>query len=110
MRASHRLVPRMRRLARNEHNRIAAWPQQFPLRENKGSQYSLLRESRRDVNGVSMLYRLGRLLQLMGLLILPAAIAGEMAQKLDLKQSLAMSAVGVAVFFGGWIIQQGRKP
>jgi len=33
-----------------------------------------------------------------------------MAQKLDLKQSLAMSAVGVAVFFGGWIIQQGRKP
>jgi hypothetical protein len=57
-----------------------------------------------------MLYRLGRLLQLLGLLMLPAAIAGEMVQKLDLKQSLAVSAVGIAIFFGGWIIQQGRKP
>jgi hypothetical protein len=57
-----------------------------------------------------MLYRLGRLLQLAGLVILPVAITGDLAQKLDLKQSLALSAVGVAVFSGGWILQQGRKP
>jgi len=57
-----------------------------------------------------MLYRLGRLLQLAGLIILPVAIAGELNQKLDLRQSLALSAVGVLIFFGGWILQQGRKP
>jgi hypothetical protein len=57
-----------------------------------------------------MLYRLGRLLQLLGLLILPAAIAGNLAEKLDLKQSLTMSGVGVAVFFVGWLLQQGRRP
>jgi hypothetical protein len=57
-----------------------------------------------------MLYRVGRLLQLAGLIILPVAIAGDLAEKLELKQSLALSAVGVAVFFGGWAMQQGRKP
>jgi hypothetical protein len=57
-----------------------------------------------------MLYRLGRLFQLLGLLILPAAIAGNLAEKLDLKQSLTMSGIGIAVFFSGWLLQQGRQP
>jgi hypothetical protein len=57
-----------------------------------------------------MLYRFGRLLPLAGLIILPAAIAGDLAEKLDLKQSLALSGVGVLIFFAGWMLQQGRKP
>jgi hypothetical protein len=59
-----------------------------------------------------MLYRLGRFLQLLGLLILPAAIAGNLAREdqIDLKVSLAMSAVGIIVFTIGWLIQQGSRP
>jgi len=56
-----------------------------------------------------MLYKLGRLLQFLGLLILPVAIAGDLAQKIELKESLTISGVGVGVFFLGWLLQQGGK-
>jgi hypothetical protein len=56
-----------------------------------------------------MLYKLGRMLQFLGLVILPVAIAGNMAQKLELKEFLGVSAAGVAVFFVGWLLQQGAK-
>lgn len=51
-------------------------------------------------------------MQLLGLLILPAAIAGNLAREdqIDLKVSLAMSAVGIIVFTIGWLIQQGSRP
>ena len=58
-----------------------------------------------------MRYKLGRLLQLLGLLILPIAMAGNMAdQRLDLKQMLGLCGVGVVVFFIGWLLQQGAGP
>jgi len=57
-----------------------------------------------------MFYRLGRILQLLGLLILPAAIAGEMAERLTLKESLTMTGVGISVFFIGWLLQQNKRP
>ncbi len=57
-----------------------------------------------------MLYKLGRLLQFLGLVILPVAIAGDLANKIELKESLTLSGVGVAVFFMGWLLQQGAKP
>ena len=58
-----------------------------------------------------MLYKLGRLLQFLGLLILPIAMAGNMAdQRLDLKQMLGLCGVGVVVFFVGWLLQQGVRP
>ncbi len=58
-----------------------------------------------------MLYSLARLLQLAGLIILPVAIAGNMAdERLSLKQSLMLSAVGVVVFVIGWLLQQGTRP
>ena len=57
-----------------------------------------------------MLYKLGRFLQFAALIILPAAIAGNVAEKLDLKQSLIMSGVGMVIFLIGWLIQQGAKP
>ena len=59
-----------------------------------------------------MLYKLGRFLQLLGLIILPVAIAGNIAREdqIDLKVSLGMSAVGILIFVVGWLIQQGARP
>lgn len=59
-----------------------------------------------------MLYKFGRVLQLLGLLILPIAIAGNVArqEEVDLKTSLAISGVGILVFALGWLIQQGSRP
>jgi hypothetical protein len=58
------------------------------------------------------MYTLGRLMQLLGLLLLPMAIAGNLAdeQQLSLKQSLSMSAVGIVIFSVGWLLQQGARP
>ncbi|HTU89033.1 MAG TPA: hypothetical protein VMF69_02950 [Gemmataceae bacterium] len=60
-----------------------------------------------------MVYKLGRLLQLIGLIVLPLAIAGNLApepQGIDLRTSLTLSAVGVLIFGVGYLLQQiGRK-
>lgn len=58
------------------------------------------------------LYRLGRLLQLIGMIMLPLAIAGNLKpdDPLDLKTSLTLSGVGILVFGLGWLIQQAGKP
>jgi hypothetical protein len=60
-----------------------------------------------------IVYRIGRFLQLLGLIILPLAIAGNLAreEQINLKVSLTMSAIGIFVFTLGWLIQQAaRKP
>jgi hypothetical protein len=55
-------------------------------------------------------YAIGRFLQLAGLLILPIAIAGNLAdERLNLKESLELSTVGILVFSAGWLLQQGTK-
>jgi hypothetical protein len=55
-----------------------------------------------------MLYTLARVLQLLGLLILPIAIAGNLAdERLNLKESLELSTAGIIVFALGWLLQQG---
>ena len=59
-----------------------------------------------------MLYKLGRLLQILGLILLPLAIAGNLSPErpLSLGSSLTLSAVGIAVFCLGYLLQQaGRK-
>jgi hypothetical protein len=58
-----------------------------------------------------MLYRLGRGLQLLGLLLLPVGIAGNVARPevIDLKTSLLISAAGMLVFTVGWLIQRAVK-
>jgi hypothetical protein len=60
-----------------------------------------------------MLYKLGRLLQTIGLTLLPLAIAGNLVQKphgIDLRTSLTMSAIGMIIFgLGYWLQQLGRK-
>ena len=57
-----------------------------------------------------MLYKLGRILQFAGLVVLPVAISGNVAEKLDLKQSLLLSSAGILVFSVGWLLQQAGKP
>jgi hypothetical protein len=56
------------------------------------------------------MYSLGRFLQLMGLVILPFAIAGNVVEQVSLKESLTMSGVGILVFSLGWLLQQGARP
>lgn len=58
-----------------------------------------------------MLYRLGRLLQLAGMIMLPLAIAGNLAPEnpLELRTSLMLSGIGIVVFIVGWLIQQAGK-
>jgi hypothetical protein len=59
-----------------------------------------------------MLYKVGRFLQVVGMFLLPLAIAGNLApgEPLDLRASLLLSALGVAVFTAGWLLQQAGKP
>jgi hypothetical protein len=58
-----------------------------------------------------MRYKLGRFLQFVGLILLPLAIAGNAAdERLSLRDSLALSGVGIVVFFIGWSLQQGARP
>jgi len=63
-----------------------------------------------------MVYKLARLLQFAGLVILPVAISGNLAERADgqlvlsLKDSLELSAIGVLVFVIGWLLQQGSRP
>lgn len=60
----------------------------------------------------SFLYGLGRFLQLIGLITLPLAIAGNISPRepLTLGQSLALTAGGLAVFGLGYYLQQLGKP
>jgi hypothetical protein len=62
-----------------------------------------------------MVYKLARLLQLAGLIIVPIAISGNLAERneqpvLDLKQSLVLSTIGCLAFFCGWLLQQSARP
>jgi hypothetical protein len=59
-----------------------------------------------------MLYKLGRFLQVVGMILLPVAIAGNLVPEtpLTLWQSLTLSGIGVIVFTIGWLIQQVGKP
>ena len=57
-----------------------------------------------------MLYQMARLLQFAGMVILPIAIAGEVAGKVAFKDSLSLSAVGILAFAAGWLLQQMVKP
>lgn len=59
-----------------------------------------------------MLYKLGRVLQVIGMILLPVAVAGNLApgDPLDLRQSLTLSGIGIVVFVLGWLIQQVGRP
>lgn len=50
-------------------------------------------------------YRLGRCLQLIGLLILPFSVVSEVVEKVGLGKSLLISAGGALVFYIGYVVQ-----
>lgn len=58
------------------------------------------------------LYQIGRGLQLIGLLLLPIAIAGNLVpnEPLTLGQSFTVTAVGLCVFGVGFFLQQYARP
>jgi hypothetical protein len=57
-----------------------------------------------------MLYRIGRLLQMTGLLLLPIAMAGNIAERLDLREMLTVAGSGIGLFALGWLLQQAARP
>jgi hypothetical protein len=50
-------------------------------------------------------YRVGRLLQFVGLLILPFGIASELVGRVGLGQSLLIAGGGALIFYVGFVIQ-----
>jgi hypothetical protein len=56
-----------------------------------------------------MLYRIGRLLQLCGLFILPQAIVLELLGRVSLGQSLLIAAGGTSVFMVGVGLQRSSR-
>jgi hypothetical protein len=50
-------------------------------------------------------YRIGRSLQFLGLLVLPFAIASELVGEVGLGQSMMIAALGAAVFYVGFLVQ-----
>jgi len=59
---------------------------------------------------MSMLYTLARLLQFAGLLVLPVAMAGNIAESLDLREMLMLAGIGIGLFAAGWLLQQATRP
>jgi hypothetical protein len=59
-----------------------------------------------------MLYRVGRFLQLFGLLIIPTGIAGNLADRDAVGESTMFKilGVGIAVFALGWLLARSGKP
>jgi hypothetical protein len=59
-----------------------------------------------------MLYRLGRALQVIGMVLLPVGMAGNivMPEKIPLEYSLVWAGLGVAVFAAGWLLQAVVRP
>lgn len=55
-----------------------------------------------------MLYKLGRFLQLLGLIIVPVGVSGNLARpdEVTVKTTLLIAAAGVGVFYLGRLLQQ----
>lgn len=54
-------------------------------------------------------YRIGRMLQLVGLLILPFSVVSEVVEKVGLGRSMLISAGGMLVFYSGYVMQNRPK-
>jgi hypothetical protein len=59
-----------------------------------------------------MLYKLARFLQVLGLLISPVGIAGNVArpEEVSVKMSLMIAGLGILIFAIGWLLQQAARP
>ena len=56
-----------------------------------------------------MLYRIGRFLQLLGLILLPVGMAGNLAGEYGTRGVLITLAAGGVVFTIGYLLQQAGK-
>jgi len=52
-----------------------------------------------------MRYRIARMLQVLGLVILPFAIVSELENKVRLWQSLTIAGFGALIFYVGFVLQ-----
>ncbi len=50
-------------------------------------------------------YRIGRVLQMIGMVVLPFGIASELMGKVGLGQSMLIAAGGMLIFYVGYVIQ-----
>jgi len=59
-----------------------------------------------------LLYKTGRFLQVVGMIVVPVGIAGNMAdpQRISLGLSLGIAAAGMVIFGLGYWLQQMGKP
>jgi hypothetical protein len=58
-----------------------------------------------------MMYRLGRFLQLLGLIIVPVGLAGNLARPevVTVGRELGILGFGIGVFGLGWLLQRTGK-
>jgi uncharacterized membrane protein YGL010W len=59
-----------------------------------------------------MLYKLGRAMQVAGMIVLPVGMVGNIVRPelVSVQYSLVIAGVGIAVFALGWLLQQvGRS-
>jgi hypothetical protein len=59
-----------------------------------------------------MFYKVGRVLQVAGMLVLPVGMAGNIVrpEQITVQDSLVIAGVGLAMFALGWLLQQvGRS-
>jgi len=54
-------------------------------------------------------YSIGRLLQVLGMIILPFGIASELVGKVGLGQSMLIAAGGTFLFYVGYVIQNQNR-
>jgi hypothetical protein len=78
--------------------------------ENARSGGSRNREEKGTKKGKEMVYKLARVLQLIGLVLLPIAMAGNLAEKLSERDMLLLTGAGIGVFLAGWLLQQAVRP
>ena len=58
-----------------------------------------------------MLYKIGRFLQLLGLIILPVGVSGNLArpEEVTVKTTLLIAAAGLGVFYVGRLLQRAGE-
>jgi len=60
----------------------------------------------------NMFYKLGRILQVAGMIILPIGMVGNIVrpEQISVQESLMVAGVAIAIFGVGWLLQQwGRS-
>jgi hypothetical protein len=59
-----------------------------------------------------MIYKIGRALQVVGMIVLPVGMVGNVYDPhlVTVQESLVIAGVGVVIFGLGWVLQQAGRP